>query len=389
MAVVKKDDQWKRWHRVRWIATGLLLVMVALYAVARTFEGEHEAWLWVVVERQKDRLGAALGQFVHRNFLTPEVLTEQVRRHGVVKKMLIWLAEPDNAWRVARSVEKQAPLLLRGESFRKNCDSVAAVMCQKLATTPVESGVGRWMSESMKGDEFRAVVAPIFGKLASAVAGSKDWVESEAGESAPLQKTRLLSRLSKRVAKVFSGKMVGQLSEQLVEASGDTTHPLFDKLEEALGELGTELQGGKEVEELGYNDWARYRERVFRSEGTKEAAGEFLYRVGELLLLEKEGLVNKTSLAISRMAKRVSEDEAELLRWEYEVVNLLKKVSGQYGDAFEQLVRSRVEAWDGKTLVEKLESSVGADLQYIRINGTLIGGLIGVILHAVGGAIWG
>jgi len=81
--------------------------------------------------------------------------------------------------------------------------------------------VGKWMVESMHGNEFRAVMAPLFGKLSITVSDSKSWVESEAGQRAPKSASKLISRLTKGVTSAFSGHMVGQVAEQLEEASKD------------------------------------------------------------------------------------------------------------------------------------------------------------------------
>ncbi|HCA00168.1 MAG TPA: DUF445 domain-containing protein, partial [Pseudomonas sp.] len=58
---------------------------------------------------------------------------------------------------------------------------------------------------------------------------------------------------------------------------------------------------------------------------------------------------------------------------------LLERYRGQIG----AYIAQRVENWESRELVEQLEQSVGKDLQYIRINGTLVGGLVGLVLHAL------
>jgi len=310
-----------------------------------------------------------------------------LRKNQVVKRGLDWLSDPENARELSALIQRQIPHFLSEGSYRKACDSISKSLCKKLAETPIEKGVGRWMVESMHGEEFRGVLAPLFAKLSQGVSGSKKWVEGEAGQRAPLQKSRnkIISKISRGLTEVLSGHMVGQLSEQLHEASGDTQHSFYDKLEDSLTELGTELQSEDEEN----SEWRLWREKIFESQGMQETSAEFLYCAGELAAREKDSILSGMGQSLSAMARRISEDEAELEKWEDELIRFVTKLSDLYGDAFEQLIQERVKAWEANSLTNQIEERVGADLQFIRINGSLIGGLIGVLLHGVGLMIWG
>ena len=407
-----------RYKTVKAWATGLLILMAVLYVVARSFEENHVVWPWVrafaeagmigaladwfavvalfkhpmglpiphtaIVKEQKDKIGAGLGRFVRNHFLTPEIIGEQVRKHEVVRKVLSWLAEEKNAQSMSGFIEKQLPYFINEQSFKRSVSRLSTVLCEKLAETPIERGAGKWMAASMHGEEFRGVVAPLFGKLGKGLAENKKWVEMEAGQRAPLTKSRILSRLTKGVTQAVSGHMVAQVSQTLSEASNDVQHPFYDKLEQSLKELGTELQSEEE-----HNEWARWRSKIFQSQGEQDTVEAFLLSAGHLAVQEKEELRDGVSRMLKNLAIKIEESPSDLKALEEEVVSYISKLSGHYGDAFEELIQSQFRAWDTDALSEKIEKSIGADLQFIRINGSLIGGLIGLSLHGIGLAIWG
>lgn len=240
------------------------------------------------------------------------------------------------------------------------------------------------MEEAMHGAEFRQVVAPIFGKLAVGIDDQREWVEQEAGQRAPLSRSKILSRLTKGVTKAFSGHVVNQVSDQLKEASIDQEHPLYEKLEQSLRELAVELQADGENSE-----WANWREKILRSERMEESVAALLLQAGEMVFTEKAALLHELQDGLGQVATRVLAHPEELQRWEEEIGQLVGKVADQYGSAFEKLIHTRVQEWDATALSDSIERSVGADLQYIRINGSLIGGFIGLALHGIGLLIWG
>ncbi len=337
-----------------------------------------------IVQRKKDRIGARLGHFVRVNFLSAEVLRAQMVKHGVVPKAMEWLTQKENREKVSHFIGGQAIRIAQKSDSSAFCQKVSKALCQRLATHPVERGAGRWMEEAMHGAEFRQVVAPIFGKLAVGIDDQREWVEQEAGQRAPLSRSKILSRLTKGVTKAFSGHVVNQVSDQLKEASIDQEHPLYEKLEQSLRELAVELQADGENSE-----WANWREKILRSERMEESVAALLLQAGEMVFTEKAALLHELQDGLGQVATRVLAHPEELQRWEEEIGQLVGKVADQYGSAFEKLIHTRVQEWDATALSDSIERSVGADLQYIRINGSLIGGFIGLALHGIGLLIWG
>ena len=165
--------------------------------------------------------------------------------------------------------------------------------------------------------------------------------------------------------------------------STDPAHPVRIKVEEALAQLANDLQTRPETrerveaikEQLLDNKsvslwidtlWQKGREAIIRAARNPDAA--FAGKLGEILKSMGSTLESDVRIraAINQFARRA-------------VVGM----SASYGGSMVKLVSETIRSWDARTVTARLEAAVGRDLQYIRINGTLVGGLVGLVLHAV------
>jgi uncharacterized membrane-anchored protein YjiN (DUF445 family) len=171
------------------------------------------------------------------------------------------------------------------------------------------------------------------------------------------------------------------LKKLTVEMSTDPAHPVRQKIEEALVQLANDLQTKPETrervetikEQLLDNQsvslwldtlWQKGREAIIKAARNPDAVlagklGEVLKSMGGTL--EKDRRIRK---AINQFARRA-----------------MAGMAAGYGSSIVKLVSETVRGWDAQTVTDRLEAAVGRDLQYIRINGTLVGGLVGVALH--------
>jgi uncharacterized membrane-anchored protein YjiN (DUF445 family) len=177
--------------------------------------------------------------------------------------------------------------------------------------------------------------------------------------------------------------IIDGLRKLTVEMSTDPAHPVRMKIEEALAQLANDLQTRPETRERveAIKDqlldnksvslwidaiWQKGREAIIKAARNPDAVlagklGEVLKSMGTTL--ESDARIHA---AINQFARRA-------------VVGL----SASYGSSMVRLVSDTVRTWDARTVTARLEAAVGRDLQYIRINGTLVGGLVGVIIHVL------
>jgi uncharacterized membrane-anchored protein YjiN (DUF445 family) len=179
--------------------------------------------------------------------------------------------------------------------------------------------------------------------------------------------------------------VVDGLRKLTVEMSTDPAHPVRVKVEEALAQLANDLQTNDETrarveaikDQLLANQsvslwiealWQKSREAVIKAARNPDAAmagklGEVLRSAGTTLESDP-----RIRAAINQFARRA-----------------VAGMASSYGSSIVKLVSETIRGWDARTITARLESAVGRDLQYIRINGTLVGGLVGLVLHAIDG----
>src|SRR4051812_5326190 len=392
------------------VATGLLVVMAAVFAITRALQPAHP-WLgyikafaeaamvggladWfavtalfrhplglpiphtAIIPRNKDRIGEALAGFIRENFLIPSVVARRMQRLDVASAAGRFLQTPAGegtriragASRLIADVfeslddERLGGIVKGAISTRLRKMEVAPLLGHALASAinderhvPMLEAAIRWTARALDANE--QLIRDMVRKKAN-------WVLKLAGLETKL-----------------ADAIIDGLRKLTVEMSTDPAHPVRIKVEEALAQLANDLQTRPETrerveamkEQLLDNKsvglwldtiWQKGREAVIRAARNPDAVlagklGEVLKSMGATL--ESDPRIRG---ALNQFARRA-------------VVG----TAASYGSSIVRLVSDTVRGWDARTVTARLEAAVGRDLQYIRINGTLVGGLVGLVLH--------
>ncbi|MDC0088216.1 DUF445 domain-containing protein [Akkermansiaceae bacterium] len=408
--------------RVRVIATGILVLMAALYVMARSYESQFPALQWLrafaeagmvggladwfavtalfrhplglkiphtaVIPREKDRIGKSFAEFIHSNFLTAERICKQARDLQIVYRMAQWMAQPTKADQLARQTLSAVPVALDAMEKYDAHRLVTDKFVEQLRTIRPDEMSSKLISWLLRDDRYRRILAPLLVQLANALSANKESIDGAARSNAPLQKVPFLGKLSGTLAEVMSDRATGNIEESLLAASESVEAPLWDTIGDQLMSLQTHLETNDELRDqlegmrdqwLGDEKSAELAVRLWqqvRSSLDQDLAGDDPKTVHYLA-----GMITSLGIAVEGDAELAENIESVLLEG---VSDILTK----HGDHLQTMIRTTIEEWDADTLMEKLENQVGSDLQFIRINGTLIGGLVGLALHAVGKLIW-
>lgn len=411
-----------RLGRSRRAAGTLLLVMAALYVAARSY---RHLWPWLewvrafaeagmvggladwfavtaifrhplglpiphtaVVPREKDRIGQALAQFVRGNFLTSERICKQARELGLVRRIATWLARPGKADQLAQRVLGAVPTGLDALEKNDAHQRISAGIVGQLRAFDPADGLEKLIDWLLEGQRNRHVLAPLLAQLAHTLEANRERIESAAGDKAPLSDVPLLGRLSRALAEDFSSRTTGSIGVRLLAASQDTGEPLWETVEQQLAAAREQLQT---------NPALREQLQAIRDTWLDDAASnQFGRKVWDQLRgslerdLTTEAPVTRRHLAhlITAAGEALENDPGMAANIDDMLTDALGQVLDKHGEHLETMIRETIEEWDADTLMRKLEQQVGPDLQFIRINGTLIGGLVGITLHAVGKIFW-
>jgi uncharacterized membrane-anchored protein YjiN (DUF445 family) len=398
--------------RMRAAATGLLVLMAAIYLVTRIYEPVHPAigylrafaeaamvggladWFAVtalfrhplglpiphtaIIPRNKDRIGDTLALFLRDNFLTPAVVARRMRRVDVASAAGRFLTKaPDEGGRFKAGASRLIANMLESFDQERLGGMVKTAMAARIGELNLSPLLGQALSAAIAEQRHLPLLDGIIrwaGKTLSANDQLiRDMVHKQAGGI--MRWTGLDERLANAI--------IDGLQKMLGDMATEPDHPLRAKAEEGLATLAYDLQHDKKMQKRVANLrdeilenpamrkwldglWESARAALLRSARDPDAAlagkfGEALRTLGETLQSDEQ-----LRITINRFARRTAVG-----------------VTAGYGDGIVKLVSDTVRGWDAQTITDRVENAVGRDLQFIRVNGTIVGGLVGVGLHAL------
>ena len=399
-------------RRMRRLATFMLVAMAALFLLSRRMEGVHPGWGFVqafaeaamvggladwfavtalfrhplglpiphtaIIPRNKDRIGDTLAAFLRDNFLTARVVARRMHRVDAAGAAGKWLADPAaRSGRLRHGASRLAVNVLEGLDPDQFGTMVRGALANRLRAMPVAPALGRTLAAAIADDRHLPLVDAIIRWTSKTLDANDDLVRAmvQKRAGAVLRWTGLDETLATSVVK--------GLHKMLAEVADDPAHPLRAKANEGLALLAHDLQHSPEMQakvERLKNDlidnpalagwwmgvWEKIRGGMLRAARDPDRAlagpiGEAMRQLGQTLQSDPA-----LKAKVNRFVRRA-------------VVGGV----ADYGDAIVCLVSDTVRGWDAQTITGRLENAVGRDLQYIRINGTLVGGMVGLAIHVV------
>ena len=329
-----------------------------------------------IIKRKKDQLGEGLGQFVRENFLSPEVVETKLRDAEIAGRMGKWLAEPQNASRVAAetaTVLRVGVELLNDEDIQHAIDKT---IVRRLAEPQWGPPVGRVLAQMLAENRQEALLQLLCDR-------AFEWA---------LNAGPTIDRVVIRDSPTWSPKFVDQLvGERIHRELMDFTdkvrrnpnHELRQSATRFLFEFADDLQN--DATTIGKAEAVK-EQLMERDEVTR--AAETAWKTLKRLVLE--GVDDPSSALRARIADSVVQI-GESLR---DDSDLRDKVDGwilrgaqhlvtQYGGEATTLITDTIERWDAEEASRRIELHVGRDLQFIRINGTVVGALAGLVIYII------
>jgi uncharacterized membrane-anchored protein YjiN (DUF445 family) len=329
----------------------------------------------LIVER-KDQFAATLGQFVQENFLNADVLAERIRSAGLVPRLADWLADPANADRFAGHA---ADLVVRvAEALRdEDVQSLfTAELTRAMDAVEVAPLAGRALraitAEGHQAELFNAIMSGADRYLADHYEQLRDQFETESPRWVPhaayrVVFDRLYTRLRQRLA-----TMAADPDDEARRQFDEWMAGLPDRLETSpeLRERGERLKrdvlGSAELRDWSSSLWQKSKDALRTQAADPDS--ELRHRLADALVAAGGRLGSDRRLQES--LERVLESGA-------------RTFADQFHDELAGLVTGTIERWDAAETSSQLELLLGRDLQFIRINGTVVGAGVGLALHAI------
>ncbi len=330
-----------------------------------------------IIPRRKDEIGRTMGTFVRDNFLTHDVITQRLRQAQLGRRAGEWLAQPDNAAQVG----DQSAVALKGvtEVLQDDVvsDGIEELVVRRVRSVPITPLVGRAVDVAVDGEHHQVLLeSTLFG------------VSRFLGENQATFRRRLSEEspwwVPDAVDDVVFDKIYDAVSRFIDDVAADRNHELRGQLDERAARLATEL---KESEELALRG-EELRDEMLAHPEVRAWVASLWDRIKVAMLeamSDPESPVRiQLSDALVNAGQHIEQDpelQAKIDDW---IINATGYVADQFRSEVADLIASVVESWDADETSDRMELQVGRDLQFIRINGTIVGGLAGLVIHAVG-----
>jgi len=396
--------------RMKWIATGLLVLAAVVYVISEKLDlyylaafseaamvGALADWFAVValfrrplnlpiphtaiIPRNKERIARGLSEFIQQNFLSSAAVVQRIAEFRPADTLCQWLLRRENVDTVASYAARFVGYALSavdddrvrrflhqnvGELL-KNAD-VAAAIAQVLDLLTENKRHHALLDASLNAlddllakEETRRFIAVEVGKSAPLLKKISDWFQLQLDERAALKIAELA------VAKIH-------------EVREDKGHELRRRFDEYVAGF---------IARLKADDALRAKVHAIRDELLQSAAlGNYIGGLwAQFRAWLAEDLRRSPSVAHERIASMVRafgaklEADPGIREWlDEQILTAIPPLVEEHRAKIGRFVEDQINGWQEKKLVSELERHIGSDLQYIRINGTLVGGLAGLVI---------
>jgi len=392
------------------VATSFLGVAFVIFAIARALEPAHP-WLgyvrataeaslvggladWfavtalfrhplgipiphtAIIQKQKERIGRVLGGFVQNHFLSEGVLAARLKSLHLAERAAHWLRDPENSVRLAGQIAEgvtQAVQAMPDDKIRELIRDTAIGRMQALQIAPM---VGNVLAAVTTEDRHQALLDEALKLVGDSLEKNRDELRKKIRQESPWW-------VPGAIDDAFQRKLEGAMQRLIDEVQADARHPLRVRFDEAFREFVERLKSSPEVaaraealkrellehpavEEFAASLWDKVR----------SAAARFSPEADRHKLEPLARGISAVGTALSTDANRQADLDEFLTAV---IASVLERNRADVGD----LIAETVRQWDPELAAQRLELAVGRDLQFIRLNGTLVGGLAGLLIYTV------
>ena len=329
-----------------------------------------------IIPSRKDQFGRTLGEFVQDNFLSPDTIVDRIRSGRVAARAAEWLADPANATTVARHAADIVVELTNALRDEEVHSLIEETVLRRIEAIPLAPLTGRALETMTAQDRHHELLDTVLRGVDRALDENRENLRSRFGRESPWWVPEPID------ARIFE-KLFDGVHNLLQEVAADPHHELrmeFDKRVRAFAvELGTSPSLRARGEELKRDLLSHPELRQWSSSLWSDVKETLRTQAAD----PHSELRRRLADAVQSTAARLRDDRAVQEKVEEVAVAGVRYVSEHFHDEIAGLVSGTVARWDATETAGKLELLLGPDLQFIRINGTVVGGLAGLLIHTV------
>jgi uncharacterized membrane-anchored protein YjiN (DUF445 family) len=325
-----------------------------------------------IVPANKDRIGIALGRFITNNFLNPKVAHQQFVRFDVVGAFARWIGEADNSRALANNVRGALPTVLKSLPRAELGELLALAGRRGIEALPAAPLASKLLSVAWAGGAAQGAIERALELGEASLQRHKPAINQIVTEHSSRW---IPSWIDRAIAERVMSGLLSTLREMRNPA-----HPWRIELAQSVEQWIADLATDPEMRATGERLKAEMLANPLFVEQARALWAEIEGGLHENLDSHAETIAAAFEVALRGLGRWLKEDPARQARFNrWGRLMMLRALLPRRADIGAYVTRV-VQQWDSATLVDRLELQVGKDLQYIRINGTLVGGLVGLII---------
>jgi uncharacterized membrane-anchored protein YjiN (DUF445 family) len=397
-------------RRMQLIATGLLVAVTIIFIVASLFRelgpwvgfvrafaeaamiGALADWFAVtalfrhplglpiphtaIVPQRKDRIAESFGRFIERNFLDPEKIALRVRKQEISIRVAGWLRRPERSSQVADLAAEGLAGLLKVANDEEVGHLIERALGERLAAVPATPLVGKFLGAVVADQRQREILLQMVRVVTQWIETNQDVVRKRIAGELPSWLPRVVDQ------KIYE-RLLDGARKTLVELSENPEHPLYTQFTDTLDRWIVNLQYDPNVRTRG----EELKQELLQHPMLREVAGSLWQDMKSGLLAQcaTPGSPLRKSIArgLSHLGDVLERDPEWRTRIDGWAEDLARYAVRRYGRSAGEFVTQTVRSWEASDVTRKIELQFGRDLQFIRINGTIVGGLAGLVIYTL------
>lgn len=392
------------------LATGLLILMTLVYAVARYFHGQY-FWLgfieataeaamvgaladWfavtalfrrplglpiphtAIIPRRKDAIAAQFGAFVQQNFLSEAIISEKIRSMDLSRRVADWIVRSDNASAVAEQLTTGLAGIVRVMNDRDIQAMIERNVSAKIRGTSFSPMIGDLLSFITSGRRQQELFDAMVRMGMYLLEDSDEDIRSTVRRETPWW-------FPASVDKAIYFRIVRSVNKMLYEIQTDIHHPLRIRLVQMMNDFMENLKHSPDI----HDKETAIKEELLLEPRLRDFITSLWADIKQALVAQSEHpdteLRQTIAASVIHFGESIKSDPVLAVKIDGWADDSARYLIRTYGHEVADLITDTIENWDADVTAERIEVQIGRDLQFIRINGTVVGGLAGLTIHAI------
>ncbi len=396
--------------RMKLVATGALVLAAVVFVLCKVIGDDHGAWPFVqaaseaamvggladwfavtalfrhplgvpiphtaIIPRKKDQIGESLGDFVQQNFLTPEVVGPRLQAAEIPRRIGEWLCAPDRPEQLAAEfgvAVAGANTVLADDDIRESIGRFADAQLRRLPAAPV---VAKVLDLAVEGDQHQVLLSEGLKSLMRFLEDNRDLFRQRVAEESPEWVPSWVD------GKVFN-RLFASVQNFLADVAGDPDHALRKQFDQRLRDYAEALRTDPHASDR----LEQWKSELLDHPAVRNALMSLWTPLKRAVLeaaVDPDSELRRVGVSVIRQTGSALSTDADLQakcdRW---LLGVMRHVLTHYAGELTGVITHTVSRWDAESTSKRLELQVGRDLQFIRINGTVVGSLVGLVIYSL------